>query len=164
MDSNSPAYPILQTDEQTYQFTTVNGDVYKTYFLSYAPYFSAYPDIASDVFGFSIERETDNNKHKGIDKRIATTIVRIVATFLISKTNVVVYVCDPSDGKGEARMRKFTGWFEFFTHESNKIFQMTSHFDAGGMTLYTVLLFNKHNPNKNRFIEAFMEINQEAGK
>ncbi len=164
MDLNLPAYETLLIDELTYRFTTNSGDTYKAYLLSYASYFFKYPDIASNVFGFNIERINTVSQSRGIDKRIAATIVKIVGEFLVSETDAVVYVCDPTDGLGEARMRKFTGWFEFYTHESNKIYQLTTHVNAGGILLYNALLLNKHNPLKARFAEAFMELNESAGK
>lgn len=164
MASDSPAYEILLIDELTYQFTTESGDVYKAYFLSYAFYFSKYPDIAQSVFGFNLDLVSGPVKNKGTDGRIANTVVKIVGDFLVSETDAVVYICDPSDGFGKARMRKFTGWFEFYTHESDKIYQLTTHFDAGGIILYNTLLLNKSNSRKARFAEAFMELNEFASK
>lgn len=164
MASSSKPYDYTVVQPNYYSFVTDGGDHYLCYFISYAPYFSAYPDIASSVFGFNIESSKKQIQHKGVDRRIAATIVEIVATFLLSETDAVVYVCDPTDGKGKARIKKFAGWFEFFTHESHKIFQITSHFDAGGVILYTALLFNRNNPRKTRFAEAFLELNEAAGK
>ncbi len=164
MASFSKPYNYTTQQRDYYSFTTEAGDNYICYFISYAIYFTAYPDLAPKVFGFNIERRNQEIRHAGIDKRMAPTIVQIVAEFLLSETDAVVYVCDPSDGKGEARMRKFAGWFEFFTHESAHIFQLTAHFDGGGMIVYTALLLNKNNPLKARFAQAFLELNEAANK
>lgn len=97
MDSNSPAYETSLMDELTYGFTTESRDVYKCYFISFAGYFSAYPDIASCVYSFPLNSVSGPIKHTRADHRLAITIVKIVASFLSSTVNAVVYVCDPSD-------------------------------------------------------------------
>lgn len=88
---DSPVYEPIKIDELTFQFTTESEDVYKCYFLSYASFFSDYPDIASDVYGFNVDLVSGPIKHKGIDRRISFTVVNIVADFLASQVNAVVY-------------------------------------------------------------------------
>ena len=97
-------------------------------------------------------------KHKGTDKRIAVTVVDIVAKFLISRINAVVYVCDPADGKGLARAKKFKSWFDYISHPSHEIIEVSTSFDAGGVKLYTVLLVHQKNKLKKQFIQAYIEL------
>lgn len=158
MDSNLPPYRLLRIDDLTYSFTTDSGDKYQCSFLSYAEYFVNYPDIASKFFSFNLDLASKPLKHKGTDKRIAVTVVNIVAKFLISRINAVVYICDPADGKGLARARKFKSWFDYVAHPSHQIIEVSTGFDTGGIRLYTVLLVHQKNKLKKKFIQAYIEL------
>lgn len=160
MASDSPVYKSVKIDELTFEFTTKSGDVYRCYFLSYAALFADYPDIASKVYGFNIDLISGAIIHKGIDRRISFTVVNIVADFLASQINAVVYVCDPSDGRDGARFKKFKSWYYYAQHPSHEILQLEGDIDAGGITLHTVLLIHKQNPDKNRFVEAYFELTE----
>ncbi len=162
MASDSPVYEPIKIDELTFQFTPESEDVYKCYFLSYASFFSAYPDIAWKVYGFNVDLVSGPIKHKGIDRRISFTVVNIVADFLASQINAVVYVCDPSDGRDGARFKKFKSWYFYAEHPSHLIQQIVSDVDAGGITLHAALLVHKKNPQKQQFVAAFFEITQDA--
>jgi Family of unknown function (DUF6169) len=158
MDSNLRPYRLLRINDLTYSFTTDSGDKYKCSFLSYADYFANYPEIASNVFSFNLVSASKSLKHKGIDKKIAVTVVHIVAGFLISRINAVVYVCDPSDDKAAARARKFKSWFKYYEHPSHQILQLNTDMEAGGVKIYTALLVHKKNKLKKKFVEAYMEL------
>jgi len=162
MALDSPVYEPIKIDELTFRFTTESEDVYQCYFLSYASFFSNYPDIASKVYGFNVDLVSGPIKHKGIDRRISFTVVNIVADFLASQINAVVYVCDPSDGRDGSRFKKFKSWYFYSEHPSGQIQQVVSDVDAGGMMLHTALLVHKKNPQKEQFVSAFFEITQEA--
>ena len=84
--------------------------------------------------------------------------MNIVAQFLASKINAVVYVCDPSDGRSLARARKFKSWFNYFEHTSHQILQMNAQLEAGGIKLYTALLVHKKNKFRKQFIEAYLDL------
>lgn len=158
MDLNSPVYKTLLIDELTYQFTTESGDVYECSFISFADYFSAYPDIANSVYSFNLNLVSKPIKHKGADDRIASTVVRIVASFLSSMVNAVVYVCDPSDGRDAARFKKFRNWYSYADPPFGKIVQVTQEVDAGGMILRTALLVHRDNPRKDKFVQAYFQV------
>ena len=85
-------------------------------------------------------------------------LLTIVGDFLSSKTNAVVYVCDPSDGRDKARFRKFNSWYKYHEYQSHKILQFSIDMDAGGITLHTALLVHRDNKLKNRFIEAYLDL------
>jgi hypothetical protein len=158
MDSNLQPYHLLRIDDLTYSFTTDNGIEYKCTFLSFAEYFVQYPAIADKVFSFNLEIASKLSKQKGVDNRIAATVINIVGDFLMSKINAVVYVCDPSDGKAHVRSRKFKSWFDYFEHSSHQIIQVNADFEAGGITLYTALLVHRKNKLKKQLLEAYLDL------
>ena len=151
------AYLIYRINELYYSFVTDSGAEYECSFQSYAEYFYEYPDIASKVFSLNLSL-IKSSKAKAVDKRIALTVIKIVGDFLNSKINAVVYVCDPSDGKGMVRARKFKSWFAYFEHPSHDIIQVNADLEAGGIKLYTALLVHRKNKFKKQFVEAYLEL------
>lgn len=158
MDLNLPAYRLLQIDDFTYRFITDIGIEYKCSFLSYAEYFVKYPEIADKVFSFNLEITSKSPKQRGVDERIAVTVVNVVGDFLMSKINAVVYVCDPADGKAIIRSRKFKSWFNYYEHYSHQIIQINGDFEAGGIKLYTALLVHRKNKLRKQLVEAYIDL------
>jgi hypothetical protein len=128
------------------------------YFSPYGIYFRNYPELAPKIFDFNLELKDKKAKTTGTDKRIADTVITIVGDFLNSKINAVVYVCDPTDGKGYIRARKFKTWFNYYEHSSYQILQLNADLKAGGITLYTGLLVHRKNKLRNQFIQAYLEL------
>lgn len=160
MDTSSQPYKYFSHKPDYYTFTTDRGAQYECYFISAEHYFANYPHLASKVFMFGIDLVSEPVM-KGIDYRIQFTVVEIVANFLASQVNAVVYVCDPSDGRDAARFKKFKSWYFYSEHPSHQIQQVTSDVDIGGMTIHSALLIHKKNPKRQEFIEAFLKLTQE---
>lgn len=158
MATNLHAYSYYKVDALTFLFTTVDGDEYNCFFLSYSEYFKSNPSIASNFFSFNLKLISGVPKRKGVDPGIADTVITIVGDFLNSKINAVIYVCDNSDGKEAVRARNFLSWFRYYDHPSHKIIKVSGDFDAGGITLYTALLVHKGNKLKNELIQAYLEL------
>ena len=166
MAINLHAYNFSRFDDLTFLFTTVAGDEYQCYFISYAEYFASQPDIASNFFSFNLKLISNGGKpiRKGTDKRIADTVITIVGDFLASKSNAVVYVCDNSDGKESARARKFLSWFDYYDHPSSKIMQVTSNFEVGGLFIYSSLIIHKKNKSFTEMLLAYIELTKNDDK
>jgi Family of unknown function (DUF6169) len=158
MDLNSQPYRLLRINDLTYSFTTDTGVIYECSFVSYAEYFFEFPEIASKVFAFNIDRKASTLKPRGKDQRIANTVVKIVGDFLVSQINAVVYVCDPSDGKGAARAKTFKSWFNYYEHDSYQIQQVNACLEVGNEKLHTALLVHRKNKLKNKFVEAYLNL------
>lgn len=157
MDTRSQPYKVYTYRPDYFSFTTDRGVEYECNFYSAAEYFAEYPDIAASVFFFNISR-ISKEAIKGIDYRIQFTVVDIVAQFLASKINAVVYVCDPSDGRDAARFKKFKSWYFYAEHPSHTIIQTTGEVEAGGMNFRMAMLVHKNNPRKDRFLKAYFEL------
>ncbi len=157
MASDLHAYHIYRISEYYYRFVTETNAEYECSFYSYAEYFLQHEDIASKVFSFNITLVTPHIKRKGVDWRIADTVIQIVGDFLSSRVNAVVYVCDPTDGKGAARARKFKSWYNYYEY-STEILQLNTDIEAGGIRLYTAFLVHKKNKLRERFIQAYLDL------
>ena len=158
MAINLQPYKYIIHKPDNYSFITDAGVEYVCYFSPYGEYFKNYPELASKIFDFNLAHKNKKTKNTGVDKRIADTVITIVGDFLNSKINAVVYVCDPTDGKGFVRARKFKTWFNYYEHPSHQIVQLNVDLKAGGITLYTGLLVHRKNKLRNQFIKAYLEL------
>ncbi|MES1224567.1 MAG: DUF6169 family protein [Bacteroidota bacterium] len=109
--------------------------------------------MARKVFGFNLELKTETPAPAGLDKRIAVTVTTIIKDFLKKQQNVVVYICDNSDNRENARFHKFTNWFKKYNDGS--IIQLRGVIRAGNTNILNALLIHKNNPLLNDFIEAY---------
>ena len=153
-------YSFNITKNNYYEFTSIAGNHYACYFVSMKDYLGEYPEISSDVFMFNIELMSNSKKKTDTDERLALTVVNILKRFLSSKEYAAVYVCDNIDNKHEARNRKFNVWFARF--DDGSIIKIDNKVVIEKSVIYNSLLLHKDNPLKNRFIEAFIELNNTA--
>jgi Family of unknown function (DUF6169) len=144
-------YILLKPDY--YTFTTLAGTEYHCYFYAAEEIFSDYPLLAKKAFGFNIVLKNNITLQKGLDKRIASTVVKILKTFLDEKKNAIVYICDNSDGREKARFHKFSHWFH--QYDDGSIIQLRGVVHAGGTNILNALLIHKENKYLNDFIEAY---------
>lgn len=148
-------YQISRISEHSYSFTTSIGCIYHCYFYDFSNAFYLYPNLAPKVFGFNLELHFTPAEPETIpsDQRIAVTVTNIIKTFLQEKENVVVYICDNSDRREQARFFKFYQWFKLYNDGS--IVQLRGTIRAGNTNILNALLVHKDNPQLNDFIEAF---------
>ncbi len=159
MASNLHAYPIFQVSELSYRFITNAGIEYVCSFVTYAEYFKEHPPtISSKFYAFNLDLVNKKLKSKGTDKRIADTVISIVGDFLNSQINAVVYICDNSDGREVARAKKFLSWYDYYSHPSHQILQVTGDLKIGELRLYTALLVHRKNKLKKQLIEAYIDL------
>ena len=83
--------------------------------------------------------------------------MEIVKQFLEGLENAVIYVCDSSDGRELLRKRKFDFWFR--KYDDGTIIKIDGHIAIEDFHIYNTILIHKDNPLKNKFIEAFNDLN-----
>lgn len=164
MDINLQPYDYEVLKPNYYAFTTVSGDIYECYFLPYGEYFPYHLDIAPFIFGFNLHLLSKPLQNKGVDKRIADTVIMIVGGFLEAQNNAMIYVCDNSDGKEKARARKFKSWFDYYAHPSHQITRITQSFEVGGMTIHSAMLIHNKNKRKMEFVDAYFSFVDDENK
>ena len=150
-------YKFTVTKDKYYEFITSAGTKYACYFLSYSSYFSAYKEIAANIYAFNIDILEKHGK-VATDPRIGNTVVQILKTFLNGLTNAVVYVCDTTDSKEMMRMYKFDSWFR--QYDDGTIIKVDGHIAVPNFNIHNAILIHKENQKKNRFIEAFNDLNK----
>lgn len=105
-------YSFIGDPFNSYFFTTLDTITYEIKFIPSTEYFSAYPDLESDAFEMTISiADNPIGNRLPSDKRTAPTIFAIFEDFFLPKTQIIVFICDSSDGRAKARHRKFGLWF-----------------------------------------------------
>lgn len=54
-----------------------------------------------------------------MDPRIRNTILSIISDFWDDYEEVILFVCDSSDGRSESRMRLFHYWYKTLNNDNN---------------------------------------------
>jgi hypothetical protein len=155
-------YKIIVVRNDYFEFITSAGIVYACYFLSYAEYFKEYREIAGNFYSYNVDVIKGTKAGISSDERTGRTIIEIVKNFLAGLENAVVYVCDTSDGKELLRKRKFDQWFR--KYDDGTIIKVNGHITAPNFNIYNAILIHKENLKKNRFIEAFNDLNESGNK
>jgi Family of unknown function (DUF6169) len=152
-----PPYPLVQVNDNYYQFITDNEIVYSLYFVDYNYIFQDYPNINANILSINIEINSKIIETVKTDERIGITVVETIKDVFKTIENVVVYVCDNSDQRQVARERKFDFWFKKYNDGS--IIKENEILYLDEVELINSLLIHKKNPQLLEIILAFKELN-----
>ena len=154
-------YPLQETDDYSYSFTSGRGVIYHVYFLDYSYMFNEYPLLAENVYSFNIDVIDRDIALTGEDERIGLTIVEVFKTFFERQKNVAVYVCDSIDERHLARKRKFDFWF--WKYNDGSIIKEDGVAVVEDLEILNSLLVHQNNPYRSEIIFAFKDLNSRAG-
>ena len=155
-------YIFRKSGSNTYLFETKSDILYSIEFTDGSYYFHRLPEYLS-VFEFSINiLRVDENISPPYDKRVESTIVKILSTFLSSKENAVIYVCQNLDDRHFARKRKFDAWFKQNATDNIEKYDSTISYDD--MVFLTSLIVHANNSFKEEIIELFFDQSNQLGK
>jgi len=91
------------------------------------------------------------------DGLLAPTIAQIVADFLNSHERVVVYICDDSDSRADARRKLFDGWFRRFSKKRYVKIELSLGQDENGQDFTAELVARFDNLLVPRIYESFLK-------
>lgn len=109
---NSYEFEFVGGEHNTYSFSTYYTIRYAIKFVPSSYMFEGFVDHNVDAYEMVIA-VADNPLGKRIpaDPLTEPTIRSIFFDFFRQKDQVIIFICDSSDGRQKARARKFTGWF-----------------------------------------------------
>ena len=137
-----------------YIFTTRYNVAYQIRFKPSFYVLDADSAVADNVYELVITQIEKPKKLIPPDERILHTIAAIAEDFFKKQENIVIYVCDDSDGRGGARKRKFDGWFTYLNFEGRGFMKIDQGFqEADGFFYSASLIFKGENPHKIKIIE-----------
>ena len=103
-------YPYSKSIDGEYRFVTDKG-------IEYIAYFNKVPIESCVVYNFVFAKSTAGRYGK--DPRIRNTILSIISDFWDDYEEVILFVCDSSDGRSESRMRLFHYWYKILNNDNN---------------------------------------------
>lgn len=88
------------------------------------------------------------------DTKVEMTILAIINEFFWSNTEIMLYMCDTSDGREEIRNRLFLSWFE--KHADKKRFTICkAHANIEGQGIFFVIVIENSNPKLHAITAEF---------
>lgn len=85
--------------------------------IEYIAYFNRVPIESCIVYNFVFAKSTVGRF--GMDSKIRNTIFSIISDFWEDYEEVILFVCDSSDGRSEIRMRLFDYWYRLLKNDNN---------------------------------------------
>ncbi|MBN8821050.1 MULTISPECIES: DUF6169 family protein [unclassified Spirosoma] len=157
-EHQSLGYQFTHEQENTFLFRTSNRILYEVRFKPSGYIFANDPALEPFVFEISIV-VIDNptgNRPPG-DPLVPPTIHSIFRVFFEQHERSVVYICDTSDKRGQARQRKFSSWLTLYGGRTYVQFN-DSLLDDSGEVYFVSLISKSTNPFRQRLIRAFHEL------
>ena len=138
-------YKVVMTDGD-YDFVTAEGIRYSASFIEDVPL----GECDTYQFGF---RKKDNT-HTSYDAQVKNTLLAIISQFFIENRNVLLYICDTSDGREAKRNRLFIRWFEEFADPAHFTMRAANAIveDQG---FYAAIIVENSNPKLDAIIADF---------
>lgn len=88
------------------------------------------------------------------DPKVEATILSIIREFFRSNLEVMLYLCDTSDGREETRNRLFLSWFERYA-QNNQFTICKAHTEIEGEGLFFCIIVENRNPKLKAITEDF---------
>lgn len=135
---------------------------YEVKFVLSTDYFDAYADLEAEIFEMIVS-VVDNPPGRRLpaDGRIASTIFSIFEHFFLPQRYALVFICDSSDGREQARYRKFSNWFYKRNAHSTDLAKFDRMAIDGDTIIYLSLILSRLHPNLSRIVDVFMQLGDE---
>jgi hypothetical protein len=144
------------------QFTTAQNIVVDVHLFKDPKWFPDNPEI-EEACSFFI---TTDKPSMGLDVRLRNTVLDILTDFLKENDAIIIYHCDPLDGKGHKRYAKFNRWFNLINDptiekQDRQVIVKDLKIDESGnlarseLIVYASILLRKSHPDYNSAIRLF---------
>jgi len=139
-------YYVMLSPKGGYIFETEGGIHYTISFEEEMPIGGC------STFQFIIEKM--ERVRSGYDSKVEQTILAIINEFFVEHLNVLLYLCDDSDGREANRNRLFLAWFR--KHATPERFTIrTASARVEGHGFYAAIIVENRNPLLESIIEDF---------
>lgn len=159
--SNPYNYSLSDTDLTEITFITQFGISYLVYLTDGSSYFSDYPEFNQRIFMFGFKPDQTLNRR---DPRVKDTILDFLTKYFEQKPETaLIFVCDTSDKRQDARFKMFNNWFTKRIEKStyNSVIHKTniSFCDENESNCaHASLLISGQNTMLNMITTAFLEL------
>ena len=139
-------YYVMLSPKGGYIFETEGGIHYTISFEEDSPIGGC------DTYQFIIEKM--EKVRSGYDSKVEQTILAIINEFFIEHLNVLLYLCDDSDGREANRNRLFLFWFKKNADPARFTIR-TADATIEGKGFYAAIIVENRNPMLDTIIEDF---------
>lgn len=106
-----------------------------------------------DSYQFIIERKSEK---QGYDAEVKDSIIAIINEFFAQNNDILLYICDTSDGREATRNRLFIRWFK--ETDIDNLFEIkTADAIVEGEGMFFAIIFKKSNPRYTEISQEFDE-------
>lgn len=136
INSFSP-YKVSMTEEGSYVFQTIKGIHYSVSFEE--------DNAIGGCPTYQLILTKVEHVRSGYDPNVEPSILAIIDEFFHSYLNVLLYICDTSDGREGNRNRLFLKWFEKHA-DPNRFTIRTVNTTVDDKVLYIAIIVENRNP------------------
>lgn len=158
-EPQSLRYNFTCEDGNNYFFQTVNRITYKIQFIPTPTLFGDDFVLANDLVELVI-KVIDNplDQDPPYDPLFATTAAAIIGDFYRkSNSTVLIFMCDTSDRRQNARWRKFNSWYSDFSEGNYRRIDDTATDPENGTMYYCAVIIKYANPHIREIQLAFLD-------
>ena len=163
-DSHPNRYEFrsIGNEHNSYYFTTANDITYEIKFVPSAYLFEDFVDHHVDACEMIIAvADNPTGGRLLFDSLIKPTIRAIFYDFFRSNEQVIIFICDSSDGRQLARMRKFTDWY--YKDMQIGFLKLDVKIPDPNGIIYISAILKVHNTRFSVFVDVFQSLGL-AGK
>lgn len=154
INKKSP-YEVKQTEFGDFVFQTCHKIIYGVAFLEDSP--------IGGCATFQLTISNKNDRHEAFDPSVRATILSIIEVFFCENNNVLIYICDTSDGREAVRNRLFLKWFEDYA-DNHRFYFRTAHAVIEGEGFFAALIAELSNPQIEAVKQNFERTAKELSK
>lgn len=154
INAKSP-YKVEQTEFGDFVFQTREGIIYGIAFLEDNPIGGC------ETYQLTISNKNDH--HGAFDPDVRITIFAIIEEFFCNNSNVLIYICDTSDGREAVRNRLFLKWFEEYADNGHFYFS-TAQATIEGEGFFAAVIAKYSNPKIELVKKDFERTSRELSK
>lgn len=151
---------VFDNITNTYNFTTKNSILYRVAFVVDETFSTISGEKIANIFQLIIEKATD--EIEPYDAKVFKTIEDIIERFFQRIENSLIYVCSDDNEKARQRHKIFDRWYEKSKYRKVVVkIDNVMNIQINNTTiqkLYTSFMFHKDNPNYERLIEIYNQI------
>ena len=146
INSVSPYKVWATAQDNEYNFITRSGVLYGVSFMEEMKI----ADVQSYQFSFA----RLNAIHSQFDDAIHQTLMAIICEFFNANNDILIYICDTSDGKETSRSRLFIKRFDEYEEKSRFIIKTASTY-IENQGFYTAMIVERTNKHLAAIIDDF---------
>ena len=141
-------YKVWTDNGIDYYIETNRGQIFVIGFMDD---YSIWP---TGAYQFTITNR--NNQPSPLDKKLRETILLLIEAFFAANPDILLYICETSDGRQAFRSRLFIRWFNTYSKRDAYVME-TAEVQDDKTRNFAALIVQKSNPRLKEILAEFDE-------